>query len=46
MDAYALELIGDAYALNGNKKQSLNSYKKAFEIYPENTRLKEKLERF
>lgn len=45
-DPYALELIGDAYALNGHSKQSLNSYKKALEIYPDNARLKEKIEKF
>lgn len=43
-DPYALELIGDAYAIIGNKNQSLNSYKKAFEINPENNRLKGKIE--
>jgi len=43
-DSYALELIGDAYFYNGKKKQSLNSYKKALEIDPENSRLKGKIE--
>lgn len=41
---YALELIGDAYAIIGDKKQSIESYKKAYEISPENIRLKRKIE--
>jgi predicted alpha/beta superfamily hydrolase len=42
-DAYALELIGDAYSITGNKKQSLHSYKKAYELAPDNLRLKGKI---
>jgi len=41
---YAFELIGDAYAIMGKKKQSLKSYKKAFELSPTNLRLKGKIE--
>ncbi|WP_341908382.1 alpha/beta hydrolase-fold protein [Fluviicola taffensis] len=43
-DPYALELIGDAYAIIGKKKQSRNSYIKAYGLCPENTRLKNKIE--
>ena len=43
-DPYALELIGDAYAIVGQKKQSRRSYTKAYELCPENTRLKGKIE--
>jgi predicted alpha/beta superfamily hydrolase len=41
---YALELIGDAYAIIGKRKESLKSYRKAFELSPENSRLKGKIE--
>jgi tetratricopeptide (TPR) repeat protein len=43
-DSYALELIGDAYFYNGKKKQSLKSYTKAYELSPDNLRLKGKIE--
>jgi predicted alpha/beta superfamily hydrolase len=43
-DPYALELIGDAYSIMGKKKQSRSSYTKAYELCPENTRLKDKIE--
>lgn len=43
-DPYALELIGDAYSIIGKKKQSRSSYTKAYELCPENTRLKGKIE--
>lgn len=43
-DSYALELIGDAYSIIGKKNQSLKSYEKAFELTPDNLRLKEKIE--
>lgn len=42
---YALELIGDAYTIIGNKKQGLVSYKKAYELSPDNIRLRGKIER-
>lgn len=42
---YALELIGDAYTIIGNKKQGLVSYKKAYELFPDNLRLEGKIER-
>lgn len=42
---YALELIGDAHTIIGNKKQGLVAYKKAYEISPDNLRLKGKIER-
>jgi tetratricopeptide (TPR) repeat protein len=42
-DAYALELIGDAYCIIGKKKQGLKSYKKAYELSPDNLRLKGKI---
>ncbi len=44
-DSYALELIGDAYAITGKKKQSLNSYTKAYELSPDNLRLRGKIEK-
>jgi len=44
-NTYALELIGDAYTIIGNKKQGLVSYKKAYELSPDNLRLKGKIER-
>lgn len=43
-DSYALELIGDAYSIIGKKKQSLKSYTKAYELSPDNIRLKGKIE--
>lgn len=43
-ESYVLELMGDAYARIGKKKQSLNYYKIAFELAPDNLRIKEKLE--
>lgn len=45
-DTYALELIGDAYFNLGKKKKSLKQYAKAYELSPENTRLKKKIENF
>jgi predicted alpha/beta superfamily hydrolase len=42
-DAYALELIGDAYTIIGKRKQGLKFYKKAFELSPDNLRLKGKI---
>lgn len=44
VDPYALELIGDAYTIIGKRKQGLKSYRKAYEISPDNTRLKGKIE--
>ena len=44
-DPYALELIGDAYAIAGKRKQSLNSYTKAYVLSPDNNRLKGKIEK-
>jgi predicted alpha/beta superfamily hydrolase len=44
VDPYALELIGDAYTIIGKRKQGLKSYTKAYEISPDNTRLKGKIE--
>ena len=44
-NSYALELIGDAYTIIGNKKQGLVAYKKAYELSPDNLRLKGKIER-
>ncbi len=41
---YAFELIGDAYSIIGKKKQSLKSYTTAYELSPENIRLKGKVE--
>jgi predicted alpha/beta superfamily hydrolase len=43
-DSFALELMGDAYALIGKKSQSLKYYKLANEISPDNLRIKEKIE--
>lgn len=45
-DAYALELIGDAYSIVGKKRLGQQSYKKAFALSPENTRLKGKIEQY
>lgn len=44
VDPYALELIGDTYIIIGKRKQGLKSYTKAYEISPDNTRLKGKIE--
>ena len=43
-DSYALELIGDAYTIIGKRKQGLKSYTKAYELTPDNLRLKGKIE--
>lgn len=43
-DSFALELMGDAYALFGKKSQSLKYYKLASEISPDNLRIKGKIE--
>jgi tetratricopeptide (TPR) repeat protein len=43
-DSFALELMGDAYALIGKKSQSLKYYKLANEISPDNLRIKGKIE--
>jgi predicted alpha/beta superfamily hydrolase len=44
VDPYALELVGDAYTIIGKRKQGLKSYTKAYEISPDNPRLKGKIE--
>lgn len=44
-DFYALELMGDAYAIIGKKKQSLHYYKCAYELSPDNLRIQRKIEK-
>ena len=46
VDPYALELIGDAYTIIGKRKQGLKSYTKAYELTPDNLRLKGKIENY